>query len=85
MLKVDGKLLQEMESHFSGIVESIRCFDEARLPACPRCRSNNTADVLISSTGRMIYIAAATTKVKLIPNLPKPGNYFCNKCEKFFN
>ena len=84
MLKVNNDLLQEMEDHFSGILDDIRLLEEAELPSCSCCRSNHTAEVHVGITGRATYIAAATTKLKLIPHRPKPGNYFCNKCEKFF-
>jgi len=55
------------------------------LPACSRCGSENTADVQCGIIGRTINIAAATTKVKLIPNGPKAGACFCNTCNEFFN
>jgi hypothetical protein len=85
MIKVNKELLQEMESHYSGILDSIRSYEEAELPSCSRCKSDQTADVQIGITGRTTYIAAATTKVKLVPSPPKPASYFCNKCERFFN
>jgi hypothetical protein len=85
MLKVNEEILQEMENHYSGILDSIRSIEEAELPSCSRCRSDHTADVQIGITARTTYIAAATTKIKLLPNPPKPARYFCNKCERFFN
>ena len=85
MLKVNEEILQEMEAHYSGILDSIRSIEEVELPSCSRCRSDHTADVQIGITGRITYIAAATTKIKLLPNPPKPARYFCNKCERFFN
>jgi hypothetical protein len=85
MLKVDKETLGRMESNYSGIVESILRFEEIELPSCPHCGSNNTAQVQCGVIGRTINIAAATTKFKLIPNEPKPGNYFCNACKGFFN
>lgn len=36
-------------------------------------------------TGRTIYVAAATTKFKLIPNGPKPVKYFCNAFDEYFD
>lgn len=85
MLKVNEELLQEMESHYQGILDTIRSIETAELPSCPHCKSSHTAEVEVGVTGRTTYIAAATTKIKLIPRRPKPGNYFCNKCEKYFN
>jgi hypothetical protein len=84
MLKVDQDTLAHMESQYPGIQEQIRRFDEAELPACPRCRSDSTADVQCGMIGRTINIATATTKIKLIPNGPGPGKFFCNACGEFF-
>lgn len=85
MLKVDRKTLDELEKQHSGVVEQIMRFENAQLPSCPHCNSNDTADVQVGVIGRTISIAAATTKFKLIPNAPKLGNYFCNQCEKYFD
>lgn len=84
MLKVDQKTLDHMEKQYPGIRETIRLREEAVLPVCSRCGSANTADVGCGVIGRTIYLAGATTKFKLIPNLPKPGEYFCNECDDFF-
>ena len=86
MLKVDQKTLDKMEQQHKGIVKSIMSFEEADLPACPHCRSGDTADVQVGMIGRTIYIAGATTKFKLVPNgSDKKGKYFCNECRKFFD
>jgi len=84
MIKVDQKTLDHMERLFPGILDNISQFEDAKLPACPRCGSGDTADVQCGVIGRTIHIAAATTKFKLIPNPPKPGEYFCNGCKRFF-
>ncbi len=85
MLKIDQETLDHMEERHPGIAETIRRFEEATLPACSHCGSGNTADVQCGIIGRTIYIAAATTKVKLIANGPKAGKYFCNTCSEFSN
>lgn len=85
MLKIDKEALDQMEEQHPGIGETILRFEEAALPVCPRCGSENTADVQCGIIGRTIYIAAATTKLRLIANGPKPGKYFCNTCNEFFN
>ncbi len=85
MLKIDKETLNDMEKEHPGIGETILRFDEATLPVCFRCGSENTADVQVGIIGCTIYIAAATTKFVLIPNGPKPGKYFCNTCNEFFN
>jgi hypothetical protein len=85
MLKVNKKALNKMESNYPGIGKTITFFERANVPSCPHCGSEDTANVGCGLVGRSIHIAGATTKFKLIPNGPKPGEYFCNPCEKFFN
>jgi transposase-like protein len=84
MLKIDKETLKHMERQRPGIEKQILQFEKAKLPACPRCQSKDTADVQVGIIGLTINIAAATTKFKLIPNGPKPGQYFCNACRKYF-
>jgi len=85
MLKIDKQGLDRMEEIYPGINLSIQYFEEASLPVCRHCGSTNTANVQCGLIGRTIHIGAATTKFKLIPNGPKPGKYFCNTCNHFFN
>lgn len=85
MIKVDTARLNRMESGYPGIIEQVRGFEDAELPACSNCSSADTADVQCGVIGRAINLAAATSKFKLIANGPKPGRYFCNKCGKFFD
>jgi hypothetical protein len=86
MLKVDQKTLDEMEQQHEGIVKTIMLFESAELPACSHCSSSDTADVQVGVIGRTIYLATATSKVKLVPNVSdRKGRYFCNNCEKFFD
>jgi hypothetical protein len=85
MLKIDKETFDHMEKGHPGIGETILRFEEATLPVCSRCGSENTADVQCGIIGRTINIAAATTNFKLIANGPKPGKYFCNTCNEFFN
>lgn len=85
MLRFDLDSLASLESQYPGIIDSIRRFEEAVIPSCPFCNSGDTADVQVGIIGRTINIAAATTKFHLIPNPPKPGNFFCNSCKKYFN
>jgi hypothetical protein len=78
MLKRDKEFLDYMETQYKGIIEHIMSFENAILPPCPHCQSDNTADVQVGVIGRTIAIAGATTKFRLIPNGPKPGRYYCN-------
>jgi len=84
-LKVDKVTLAKMESVHPGIGVSIRLHEEMVLPACENCGSKDTASVGDGVVGRSIFLAAATTKFKLIPNPPRLGQYFCNSCEEFFD
>ena len=83
-LKVDKETLDRMEVLYPAIVQSIQYFENAALPTCIYCGSEDTADVQVGIIGRTIHIASATTKFELIPNGPKPGAFWCNACEKFF-
>lgn len=86
MLKVDQNTLDEMERQHPGLVKTIMQFENAELPACSLCGSDNTAEVQVGIIGRTIYLVSATTKAKLVPNaMNKLGKYFCNHCNKFFN
>lgn len=83
-MEIDSDTLDELESRYPGIREQILRYEEATLPVCPRCGSQDTAEANVGITGRSMSIAAATTKFKLIANGPKPGDYFCNACDGFF-
>ena len=86
MLQANQKTLDDMERRYPGIMASIMEFENAELPACPLCGSDNTAEVQVGIMGRTIYIVGATTKAKLVPNVAnKLGEYFCNECHKFFD
>ena len=84
MLKVSPEQLESMEQSYPGIKEQVISQEEAVLPLCSSCGSANTALVSVGVVGRSMSIAGATTKIKLIPNGPKPGDYFCNECRKFW-
>jgi hypothetical protein len=84
MLRVDQETLDRMESQYEGIIEQIMRFENALLPSCPHCQSDNTAEVQVGVIGRSIYVICATTKFRLILNGPQPGRYYCNDCGKYF-
>jgi hypothetical protein len=85
MLEITLEELDSLELCYPGIKQNILFFENAQLPTCSLCQSEDTADVQIGVIGRTITICASTTKFKLIPNGPRPGRYFCNTCGKFFN
>ncbi len=84
MLKVSQKYIDDLEQQYPGIRESIMYFENAELPACPHCGSDDTASVQVGAVGRLFAILRATSKVTMIGNGPKPGEHFCNKCRKYF-
>jgi hypothetical protein len=55
------------------------------VPPCAQCGSPDTASVQVGLCGITIRLAATCRKFKLIPNGPKPGNWFCNLCQQFFD
>lgn len=65
--------------------EQYRRFTNIKVPPCTRCGSGATASVQVGVIGITIRLAATCPKFKLIPNGPKPGNWFCNTCQKFFD
>lgn len=77
--------MAERENRYPGITDQIRDIEDKDLPKCPRCASMNTAEVQCGFIGRTMFLAAATTKLKLIPNGPRPGQFFCNDCSKYFD
>jgi hypothetical protein len=84
MITCDQKMLDWMEDKYPGILQSVRQFEDAVLPECSYCGSEDTASVQCGVIGRTIYINGATSKFRLIGNGPKEGKYFCNTCEKYF-
>jgi hypothetical protein len=84
MLKIDREELDRFEKSYPGIKESILRFENAKLPACPHCGSEDTADVQCGVIGRTMHIAVATTKFRLLMGA-KPGEYCCNACNQFFD
>ena len=60
-------------------------FIRMEVPPCTQCGSHDTASVQVGVIGLTIRLAATCRKFKLIGNGPKPGKWFCNSCQKFFN
>ncbi len=85
MLKISQETINGMEGERPGVRDQIMRFENADLPACPKCNSENTADVQIGFIVRTMYIASATTKFHLLMNLPRPGRFFCNACREYFD
>jgi len=84
MLKINKTELGRFEALHPGISQSIQRFEAAVLPSCSSCGSSDTAVVEHGIVGYLIHVAAASSKVKISPNAPAPGPYFCNSCESYF-
>lgn len=85
MIKRKPEELAHMEELYPGIIESIMRFENADLPPCVHCGSENTASVQVGVIGRTMHIDVSTTKIRLLLNGPKPGKYYCNACKKYYD
>ena len=84
MLTVTKAWIRKAEAQSPGFRETLEYYEALDLPPCPRCSSTNTAKVSSGLVGRSMALAAATTKMKLVPNR-KPGEDFhCGACDQFF-
>jgi len=75
----------ETYDHEKVYQELYQQFARLDVPPCPHCGGCSTASVQVGVIGLTIRLAATCRKFKLIPNGPKPGNWFCHSCEKFFD
>jgi hypothetical protein len=85
VLKINKDALERLEGAYPGVTEQIMRFENATLPVCRHCGSEDTAEVNVGTTGRSMAIVRATSKFTFAPNGPKPGAYRCNECSKFFD
>jgi hypothetical protein len=81
----DNSRLEKWERDYPGIGDQIERYQKAELPPCPRCGSESTAVVGVGAVGRAILLSSMCSKYKLIGNGPKPGEYFCNSCQRYFD
>ena len=81
----DKERLAKLERDYPGITSNIRHFEDAELPSCAHCGSDETASVQIGIIGRTMAIAGMTRKFRLIANGPKPGKYFCRTCQRYYD
>jgi hypothetical protein len=84
MLKVTSARLVELESSYPGLTETVEYYEALELPSCRACGSSNTAQVSAGLVGRSMAVAAATTKIRLVPNRGN-GKYYCNDCDRWFD
>ena len=86
-LRRKGRLMAELETYDREQVyqEIYAQFMRMEVPPCTQCGSRSTASVQVGVIGLTIRLAATCPKFKLIGNGPKPGEWFCNSCQQFFN
>jgi predicted RNA-binding Zn-ribbon protein involved in translation (DUF1610 family) len=84
MLKVDEAWIQAAEARYPGFRATLAHYETQARPSCPTCGSAETASVSTGIIGRTMALAAATTKIKLVPN-SQPANFYCGACDKFFD
>lgn len=65
--------------------EKLREFTRMEVPPCTHCGKGDTASVQAGVIWITIRLAATCRKFKLIPNGPKPGQWFCHACQRFFD
>mgnify|MGYP001254715082 CR=1 FL=1 len=68
--------------NYEKILEQYNAMD---VPQCIYCESPDTASVECGIIGLTMALSATCRKFKLIGNGPKPAEWYCNNCKKFFN
>jgi hypothetical protein len=84
MLTASDEWIRKAEAMYPGFRKTLDYYEALALPPCPRCGSTHTAKVSSGLVGRSISLAAATTKMKLVPN-GHPADFHCGGCEQFFD
>ena len=67
---------------YERILEQYNTMD---VPRCIHCTSADTASVECGVIRLTMALSANCRKFKLIGNGPKPAEWYCNSCDKFFN
>jgi hypothetical protein len=80
MLKVNEEWIRESERKYPGFTMTLDYYESLDLPPCRRCGAGAAAKVSTGLVGRSIALAAATTKVKLLPN-GHPVDFYCWACD----
>ena len=83
MFKVGEDRLKSTKASHPGFIEMVNHFENADIPICPFCGSNDTATVNVGIIRLTMYLTMATTKFHLRAN-ERPGDYYCNACKKYY-
>ena len=70
------------EQVYAKILKQYNAMD---VPQCVHCESVDTASVECGVIRLTMSLSATCRKFKLIGNGPKPAEWYCNSCRKFFN
>ncbi len=65
--------------------EILQRYSAMDVPQCIHCESTDTASVECGVIRLTMVLSANCSKFKLIGNGPKPAEWYCNSCGKFFN
>jgi pyruvate/2-oxoacid:ferredoxin oxidoreductase beta subunit len=84
MLKVSKAWIRAAEQRHPGFTDTLDYYEALALPLCPLCGSTATATAITGVIGRTMELAAATTKIRLVPNGPHTA-FYCETCGKFFD
>jgi hypothetical protein len=84
MLKIQKSEIDALERCNPGTAAVIDRYENAKLPNCSACGSDNVAQVGVGIVGMSIRLVSATTKFRLHGNGPVPGKFYCWKCEQYF-
>jgi transposase-like protein len=84
MLKVSKARIRAAEERYPGFKDTLDYYEAQSLPSCPLCGSAETAKTATGVIGRTMELAAATTKIRLVPNGPHAA-FYCETCDKLFD
>jgi len=84
MIKIAEEQLTRIEAGYPGIRRMVADFESLALPPCEHCGSKDTSAVQAGMLGRMIALAAATSKIHLTANGLEEGSLHCNDCRRYF-
>ncbi len=74
-----------MANFYEVYEEMLEQYNAMDVPQCIHCESTDTASVECGVIRLTMSLSATCRKFKLVGNGPKPAEWYCNSCEKFFN
>ena len=83
MQKVNDTWIRHAEAAHPGFGALVGRYEGLPLPDCPTCGSSEVATVVAGLVQQTVHLAAATTRVKLVPN-GRSGQSYCWSCQRQF-